>query len=629
MTHRTKHLYHRLQNTSQITIETEHAARSCLTENLERVLRQAGNSPASNILSLTEYCSSTLNSFIAESNRRATDEFSAYLARRSSGGCRELLLSREHAVHWLEQIAPVKLVDGAWLARAHHARTPAKLRGVTRTLWQILSEELGDGDLGKNHVHLFRALLKDCGSDLPSADSLSFVDARFNPNPYHDIWTAATLQLCLGLFPDQFLPEVLGFTLAYKCVAIETLMCAHELRELGLDPQYFNLHITIDNADSGHTAMALNAVLKFMGQYDGDHKQQLWTRVKAGYLLVTEISSSPPPLASIDLEVLQLFSNKLESGRAAHMSCPGMKGGLGGVTLTTWLDPKAWESRKFRFLATFLHSHWIVPGDAKKSRFMREICWGGRMFGAFTAREKATMQRWIENLRGPVTGLQILGDYGDRMNLSVGAKQTPGALRVSELLNRPLSNQVIQSSALTLTKPTIRHTVESLLRCTLIPLQYALASPIQTATDEGMLVLRLLRALNGFSAQVVDVIDGMDGLSCTVGGIADIQESISQLSDSRKDYPASSGSGDDWSWLDQLSKDPQSNIWFLLGAQYALIVHVVMNEDFLREAGLSAEEISSLKKIGTDVSREISQFNGRGRYEYQEGFAFISKCLGL
>ncbi|KAI0972204.1 hypothetical protein F4678DRAFT_54038 [Xylaria arbuscula] len=629
-TTRAKQLYHRLQNPSRVDAEIVHAGRSFLAENLERVLCQAGNSHASNILKLAEYSPSALVSFVAETNARATDEFSAYLARRDSGGCRELLLSREHAAYWLEQIAPVKLIDGAWLARLHHAETPAQLRAVTRVAWQILSEELGDGDLRKNHVHLYRELLKSCGSELPPGDSSDFIDARINPNPNDDIWTAAALQLCLGLFPDRFLSEVLGFTLAYECVTTETLVCAHELRELGLDPKYFNLHITIDNADSGHTAMALNAVMKFFELCDDDRTQKLWMRVKAGYLLAIEISGSPPPLTSTDLEVLRVFSNKLEPGRAAHMSCNGARAGLGGMALTAWLDPRKWESRKFRFLSTFSHSRWIARGDAANSRFMREISWGGCMFGAFTARERATMRLWIENLRDPAERLQVSGDYRDHISAFTRVKEAPGALCFSEFLKSPLSDRVMQSSESALTKPISQHTTASLVQCTLIPLQYALASPSQAATDEGMLVLRVLRALNGFSSQIVDVVDGMDGLGYTTGsGLVDIQKDTSKSSDSEVDHHTSIEDNLDWSWLHRLSKDPQSNMWFLLGVQYGLIVHVVMNETLLRGAGLAGERIISLNEIGSAVSREISQSSAGDRSEYQHGFAFMSKYLRL
>ncbi|KAI1291147.1 hypothetical protein F5Y03DRAFT_400944 [Xylaria venustula] len=629
-TTRAKQLYHRLQNPSRVDAEAIHAARSFLAENLERAFCQARNSPASNILKLAEYSPGALVSFVAETNARATNEFSAYFARRSSGGCRELLLSRDHAVYWLEQIAPVKFVDGAWLARLHHAGTPAQFRAVTRIAWQILSEELGDGDLRKNHVHLYRQLLKDCSSELPPGDSPDFVDARINPNPHDDVWTAATLQLCLGLFPDEFLPEVLGFTLAYECVTTETLVCAHELRELGRDPQYFNLHITIDNADSGHTAMAISAVMKFFELCDGDEVQQLWTRVKAGYLLATEIPGSPPPLTSKDLEVLQVFSNKLEPGRAAHLSCNGARAGIGGMTLATWLDPLKWESRKFRFLATFSHSRWIAHGDAANSRFMREISWGGRMFGAFTAREKATIKLWIENLRDPAEDLQNSGDYGDYISASTRAGETPGPLHFSDFLESPLSDQVIQSSELILTNPINQRIIASLVQCTLIPLQYSLASPSQTATGEGMLVLRVLRALNGFSSQVVDVVDGMDGLGCTAGSsLADIISDISELSDNAIDRRASVEDNMDWCWLHRLSKDSHSNIWFLLGIQYSLVIHLVTNETLLRGAGLPEESILSLKEIGNAVSREISHFNARNQSEYQQGSAFMSKCLRL
>ena len=211
-------------------------------------------------------------------------------------------------MHWLERAAPVKLVDGAWLSRLNHARTPLKLRAVTRIAWHIFSEELGDGDLEKNHVHLYRELLRSCGSKPPAGESIEFVDAKLNPANDAHVWTTATLQLCLGLFPDDFLPDAFGYNLAYERIALDTLICAYELKELGLDPRYFNMHITIDNADSRHTAMALDTVVKLLEQSDIQTRQQQWRRVQAGSLLAVEISSTPSAPTPTEMVFLRTMS---------------------------------------------------------------------------------------------------------------------------------------------------------------------------------------------------------------------------------------------------------------------------------------------------------------------------------
>ena len=39
-----------------------------------------------------------------------------------------------------------------------------------------------------------------------------------------------------------------------------SLITNYELKELGIDSKYFNLHITIDNFDNGHAQLATNAI---------------------------------------------------------------------------------------------------------------------------------------------------------------------------------------------------------------------------------------------------------------------------------------------------------------------------------------------------------------------------------
>lgn len=44
--------------------------------------------------------------------------------------------------------------------------------------WQILSEELGDGDSKKNHIYFYHKLFKSLAPELPMADELDFGHER-------------------------------------------------------------------------------------------------------------------------------------------------------------------------------------------------------------------------------------------------------------------------------------------------------------------------------------------------------------------------------------------------------------------------------------------------------------------
>jgi hypothetical protein len=64
---------------------------------------------------------------------------------------------------------------------------------------------------------------------------------------------------------------------------LHLLITAYELKELHIDPYYFTLHVTVDNADSGHAKQAVDAVFNAMPRL-GD-AENFWRRVRNGYRL--------------------------------------------------------------------------------------------------------------------------------------------------------------------------------------------------------------------------------------------------------------------------------------------------------------------------------------------------------
>src|SRR5690606_31490349 len=111
-------------------------------------------------------------------------------------------------------------------------------------------EELGDGAPDKNHVLLYRRLLTQHG--IQAEDDGSLPD---------DLYEQGLIQLCLAWNAREFLPEVIGFNLAYEQLPLHLLVTSYELNELGIDPYYFTLHVTVDNGHSGHARQACDAVL--------------------------------------------------------------------------------------------------------------------------------------------------------------------------------------------------------------------------------------------------------------------------------------------------------------------------------------------------------------------------------
>ncbi|CZT48212.1 uncharacterized protein RSE6_08879 [Rhynchosporium secalis] len=422
-----KQLYHQLHNLEQFP-EILPQAKKILLMLLKETSAAAETQPEhTNIRSVQSFSRENLSEFQRIRDESIGKEWELYNLRRKKGGPRELFGDREEAIWWLKQIAPVKYVDGAWLGHIGQVTTPFALQRTVKGAWQILSEELGDGDLAKNHAHLFHQLIENVAPGLPSPETLEFSHPR-NQLDELSVWKAAISQLLISLFPNEFLPEILGFNLHFEAISMDTLKAGKELREVGIDPYYFVLHVSIDNADSGHTAIAIEIVCEYMEcirRTEGElAAQDAWKRLQAGYLLSSGLpgtaicpsrkksgnTSSIPPLSPIEAEVIRMFRAKARVTHGIHCSS---KVRIGARSVAQWLDPAELESLKWQreLLDALSHSkYWICRGNSSKSRFMMELQWHGRMFGSFSQEECDILRTWIDNLANKTSTL----NGGDR-----------------------------------------------------------------------------------------------------------------------------------------------------------------------------------------------------------------------
>jgi hypothetical protein len=305
-------------------------------------------------------------------------EYAQYLQARKEGAPRRYFSNRAHALHFLRCVAPTKLVDGAWLyGLLCQGRDPRFAHLVTTYL-----EELGCGDPDKNHVLLYRKLMARCGIDMP--DDLP-----------ETLYVQGATQLGLAWNPERFLPEIIGFNLGYEQLPLHLLITSYELNELAIDPYYFQLHVTVDNTDTGHAHRACEAVRALMPQL-GD-ADAFWARVRNGSRLADAGAGTTQVIGEFDIEheVCRILAHKSAAGRGAHSDyCK-----VAGRSVNDWLaDPAAMPG----FIAALRKAGWIKLGEpASASRF-----WGllqgerADMFGVFNAYELQVIHDW---LRGPAS----------------------------------------------------------------------------------------------------------------------------------------------------------------------------------------------------------------------------------
>ncbi|MEH6387495.1 MAG: iron-containing redox enzyme family protein [Pseudomonas profundi] len=301
------------------------------------------------------------------------DRYAAYLESRKAGQPRRYFSCKSHALAFLQGVAPTKLVDGAWLYGVLDKWNDNRFYGLIRTYL----EELGDGVPAQNHVVLYQRLLAEQGCEtLPE-----FSD---------DHYLQGALQLALGYHADAFLPELIGYNLGYEQLPLHLLISAFELNELDIDPYYFTLHVTIDNAATGHARKAVQAVLDTMPAV-GD-RQAFLKRVADGYRLNDLGLGTVDVIEAFDLEseLIDMFERKRAFGQQMHSDfCR-----IGGRTVNEWLSR---PGEIPGFLAALEERGWIKRHeDPAHSRFWQLVDGpDAQMFGVFSCFEKQLLRDWI------------------------------------------------------------------------------------------------------------------------------------------------------------------------------------------------------------------------------------------
>ncbi|HEV7371779.1 iron-containing redox enzyme family protein [Arenibaculum sp.] len=216
--------------------------------------------------------------------RRWFDEKAIAQARsyaRDRNGVRK---SREEVIDEALQLCPMILIDGAWLQRWGNPGLVGTKVGAL--LYAILSDEIGNGETQLNHPNIYRALIADMGVDLPDFRSREFAHFdRFDD----DAFSVPAFWLSVSQFPRRFLPETLGLNLAMELSGVGGAYrtARDELRRHGFSTLFVDLHNTVDNVSTGHSAMALDAVELHMDEAvrsgGGRYAAAQWKRVWVGF----------------------------------------------------------------------------------------------------------------------------------------------------------------------------------------------------------------------------------------------------------------------------------------------------------------------------------------------------------
>lgn len=176
------------------------------------------------------------------------------------------------------------LIDGAWAFRCSGT---GRFEGIAdATLFSIYADEMGLGDIRKNHLTLIHQVLRSLEIDLPHIRDEAFIDQDELPDSFY---TFPLNQLSLGLFPNRFHPEILGYTLGVELFGLGEVRL-HEIQKLkhwGFDHIYEDVHLSIDNLSAGHSRQAVASIQAHLDEterrYGAAAGAAEWRRIWNGY----------------------------------------------------------------------------------------------------------------------------------------------------------------------------------------------------------------------------------------------------------------------------------------------------------------------------------------------------------
>jgi hypothetical protein len=176
------------------------------------------------------------------------------------------------------------LIDGTWIhriAKAGQYGDPAAER-----IFGIYADEMGYGDMRRNHIMVMRRVLDSMRVELPEMAARAYA---YNESVPERSFAFLAYELALSLFPHSYYPEILGLNLAIENYGLGSFRLDEiaQLKHYGLDDTYERIHLTIDNIFTGHVRTAVQAI---QAHLDGlacrsgpAGVQQSWRRVWTGY----------------------------------------------------------------------------------------------------------------------------------------------------------------------------------------------------------------------------------------------------------------------------------------------------------------------------------------------------------
>jgi hypothetical protein len=303
-----------------------------------------------------------------------------------------LLRTRADVIEWILQMAPFNQTDGTWLRSIAPVGPMDEVRSL---LFAIYVDELGGNDPALNHPNIYTELLRSVGIDLGDLRSREYSD---NPDLLDSAFTSPLFQLVVSQFPQDYFPELLGMTqyLEWSSVELKNMVRLNEY--FGLDPHFYEMHVAIDNAATGHGAMARKAIEIYLEQVrvdSGDEvMQDQWERIWNGYVafsttgnLADDMAKRPAGRRSPAEAVAAMVSQRAAKASFNH----GQKRLAGSLLNDLFADPP-------KLMQSLIDGGMIISGDVDASPFFELLTADGPMYRIFTDADIEIWKAWTRSL---------------------------------------------------------------------------------------------------------------------------------------------------------------------------------------------------------------------------------------
>ena len=294
----------------------------------------------------------------------------------------------------LVQCAPIFFTEPGWLVGFAQTATNQSPLAIDLMAMYLSLTDSKQGIAQSREV--YHAYLLSCGFEMPALHTLAFAkQAQIGD----EIFDFAAIQLALTQFPRVFLPEILGFTLAYCQSHSLPARLYTDAVDIKLPDFVVGRQVKRQQAVSHITTVIKTYLSEFELQCD-----DLWRRIQLGFWLYqqqlercehkisTQLHTTLSPRQSVE-KLLALLRPKA----IGHHG----KIRLGSRTLDDWFKETPFKS--VNFLASLLHSPYVDRAKPEHSKLLTLFEFGGPMFGVMDEDGRAIVKNWLLSELNPAS----------------------------------------------------------------------------------------------------------------------------------------------------------------------------------------------------------------------------------